>query len=254
MWLLPAGLWTWEAAHSPGTVSWTKPPPWAAPKRGGGPPPRKTAAARAMLTGTVQLTAPIRTLDGFTVRDSAGGAGIVALNAQGDVIKNNFITANVFGLQLGSDGSSQLLVQGNFFKDNNLAGSASGNGIYSDFALSNVKINANKFTGHHEGSISFFGSGANPQSDVTISDNTIDNDGAISLATINNVTISGNTIQNNSATLPADSPDAIWIGGGVSGVSIKNNVILNNAGSGVSFNNSADLTTTSGFTVSGNSI
>ena len=223
--------------------------------------------SQSVINGQVQLTAPNTTFDGFTVTNSSAGAGVVASNAQGDQIKNNFITDNVFGLSLASDGSSPLRVEHNHFKDNNLAGSASGNGIYTDFTVSNVLVNANKFSEHLSGSVSFYGSAVNPQSNVSITGNTIDHDGPIGLATVTGVTISGNTINRNGFDSldvldPAASGDAIWIGGGVGtggaaeNIEIQNNLITNNAGAGIKFtknSSSVDANPSANFKVFGNS-
>jgi parallel beta-helix repeat protein len=168
---------------------------------------RGRVAAESIINGQVTLTAANTNLDGFKIQNSTTGAGVVASNAQGDHIVNNIITNNVFGLSLASDGP--VLVKNNAFDTNTQPGSASGNGIYTDFTVSNVKGEANSFTGDTEGSVSFFGSVANPQSNVQIVDNTMTDDGPISLETINNVTITGNTINNSAA-------HAIWIAGGVS--------------------------------------
>src|SRR5678815_3544608 len=145
-------------------------------------------------------------------------------------------------------GSTQVLIKHNAFDTNTRPGSASGNGIYTDFTVSNVKVEANSFTGETEGSVSFFGSAANPQSNVQIVDNTMTDDGPISLETINNVTITGNTINNSTA-------HAIWIAGGVSNVTISNNFLENNGGAGVKFaSQNIDPTPASNVTITDNVI
>ena len=194
---------------------------------------RDTSAGESVINGQVRLERPNTTFDGFTVRGSDAGAGIVANNAAGDQILNNYITDNVFGLSLASDGASQILVQNNFFENNTRPGGASGNGIYTDFTVSNVRISANKFTGNPEGSVTFLGSVGNPQSNLEISDNFIvnplntRNNGPIGIGNITGVTIRRNTI--------SEAGDAIWIGGGVDGATIENNLIQNNDGAGVKF-------------------
>ncbi len=163
------------------------------------------------------------------------------------MIENNIIRDNVFGLSLASNGSSPVTVQGNLFDTNTRAGSASGNGIYTDFTVSNVVVDNNQSTGNTEGSVSFFGSVANPQSNVTITNNVMTNDGPISLETINDVTITGNDIANGTA-------HAIWVAGGVSDVTISNNFLDGNGGAGVKFTENIDATPASNFTITNNSI
>jgi filamentous hemagglutinin family protein len=210
---------------------------------------RNVLSGESIISGQVTLTAPNTTLDGFTVRDSAGGAGVVAMNAAGDQIINNYITANVFGMSLASDGSSQILVQNNFFDNNTLPGSASGNGIYTDFTVSRVTVNANKFTGNPEGSVTFLGTSSSTISQIDITDNVISGDGPIGIGNISVVNILRNSISGNSG-------HAIWVGGGATTVSIRENLVQNNAGAGLKFakpSSSGIAAVSSGFTVSGNS-
>jgi len=159
----------------------------------------------------------------------------VASNAAGDVISNNIITDNVFGMSIASDGSTQATISGNLFDTNTRAGSASGNGIYTDFTVSNVKVDGNHFTGNTEGSVSFFGSSANPQSNVTIVNNVMVDDGPISLQQISGVTIDHNEIP----TAEAWDLDRGW----VSSVTITNNLLNDNGGAGIKFANSDGLLT-----------
>ncbi|HMJ66250.1 MAG TPA: right-handed parallel beta-helix repeat-containing protein, partial [Candidatus Binatia bacterium] len=209
---------------------------------------RNTSSGESIIEGQVTLSAPNTTLDGFTVKDSTGGAGIVANNAAGDRIINNYITANVFGLSLASDGASQILVQHNFFDSNTRAGSASGNGIYTDFTVSKVLVDANRFQGQPEGSVTFLGTATSTISDIDIRNNTISGDGPISIGNIANVTVTRNSISGNSG-------HAIWVGGGATTVSITENLVQNNAGAGLKFarpGSSGIAAGSSGFTVTGN--
>jgi filamentous hemagglutinin family protein len=189
---------------------------------------RDTLSGETIISGQMRLEAPQITFDGFTVRDSAAGAGIVANNAAGNRIINNYITANVFGLWLASDGLSPVLVRNNFFQDNTWPGSASGNGIYSDATVSQVQINANKFAGHPEGSVTFLGTPQSAIFDVEIADNVMEADGPISIANISDVAIVGNSVS-------ANSGHAIWVGGGATDVVITRNLLHDNGGAGLKF-------------------
>jgi filamentous hemagglutinin family protein len=210
---------------------------------------RNTASGESVISGQVRLEAPNITLDGFTVRDSAAGAGIVANNAAGDQIINNYITANVFGLSLASDGSSDILVRNNFFEDNTLPGGASGNGIYTDFTVSRVRVRDNRFEGHPEGSVTFLGTAASTISDIDIIGNLITGDGPISIGNVSGVRITGNSVT-------ANSGHAIWVGGGAANVSIIQNLLHDNGGAGLKFarpGSSGIAAVSSGFTVRENS-
>jgi filamentous hemagglutinin family protein len=210
---------------------------------------RNTTSGESVISGQVRLEAPNITLDGFTVRDSAAGAGIVANNAAGDQIINNYITANVFGLSLASDGSSDILVRNNFFEDNMLPGGASGNGIYTDFTVSRVRVRDNRFEGHPEGSVTFLGTAASTISDIDIIGNLITGDGPISIGNISGVRITGNSVS-------ANDGHAIWVGGGAVNVSITQNLLHDNGGAGLKFSrpsSSGIAAVSSGFTVRENS-
>jgi mucin-19 len=200
----------------------------------------------SVIRGQVRLEAPGIALNGFTVRGYAGGAGIVANNASGDVIINNYITDNVFGLSLASGNGAVIRVENNLFENNTRPGSASGNGLYTDFAVFNVWVSGNRFVGHPEGSVTFLG----PSSSIQISGNTIVGDGPISLGNVSGVSfITRNSISGNSG-------HAIWIGGGVTGLSITENRLHDNGGAGVKFarpGSSGIAAVSSGFTVRENS-
>lgn len=168
--------------------------------------------------GSFSLEANNVILNGFTVSGSISNAGIkTSPTYSGYQILNNIIEGNVFGLYLHSEGTTQTIVSQNLFNNNNIAGSASGNGIYSDQGLDNVSISDNKFTGAHaNASIALVNT---TSSDVTISDNEMVNDGTIYL-----INLSGtNTISGNNVT--GSTSHGIQLDGSNDNVTISNNTI-----------------------------
>ncbi|MBI1765798.1 MAG: hypothetical protein HYR56_30710 [Acidobacteria bacterium] len=184
--------------------------------------------------GAVQLNADGVTLDGFTIQGTTGGANagvICAASTSGQRVLNNIIQNNVIGLYLNSNVAGNALVQGNRFRNNNNAGSASGNGIYSDGELHNTTLRQNCFTGHPTASIQITGVTArNPDkfSGLTITDNSAAGERFLELVFAKNVTISNNRATDAPALTGSGSPGvAISIGGGNVGVTLEGNAITN---------------------------
>jgi parallel beta-helix repeat protein len=172
------------------------------------------------------VTADGVVINGFTVQDGAT-LGIYLLGASsGYQILNNIIQNNTFGLYLNSSGAQQTIVRNNAFRTNNLPGSASGDGIYSDQSA-RVLVDANSFTGHAADSMIFLGT----QSNITVSGNqlTSDNKSMVFLST-NGLVITRNTI-----TTPLD--EAIELDGGNNNVLINCNTIVGSPFNGISVEN-----------------
>src|SRR4051812_28811195 len=116
-------------------------------------------------------------LSGFTIQGGTGAAGVTTSAAHGGyAIVNNIIQNNTIGLYLNSSATGdESIVAQNAFKTNNVAGSASGNAIYSDQGLHNASITRNSFTGNLNSAITLAG---NPgtQTDISISRNTSKDD------------------------------------------------------------------------------
>ncbi len=190
------------------------------------------------------------TINGFRIQDAVNDAGITLVGGtSGNQVLNNIVTTNTIGIYL--NGSSQL-VQNNSIFNNNLPGSGSGNGIYSDQGLINSTVNANCFPGtpatfHANASIIILGSssggacfpGSQPISNVALTNNTLTNDNLFYLIGGSNYTITGNT-NTGSAT------HAVQIDGGVSGATISNNNFSNGAFSAIRVSNNSGCSTNSG--------
>jgi parallel beta-helix repeat protein len=124
------------------------------------------------------------TIDGFKVEPDPtlvlhDGLAIFASRFfSGYDIRHNVVKNNTFGIYVNSDGTALTYVRGNCSLNNNLAGAASGNGVYSDQGLSNAQITNNFFTGDQNGAI-IIDTFLTAPHDITIIHNESVNDGAI---------------------------------------------------------------------------
>lgn len=132
----------------------------------GAPDPTKDAIVvyNAALNGGnpsegFDVEAPGVTIQGFTVQPDPtlvthDGVGIFTSRfAAGYDIRHNVVQSNSIGIYVNSDGSAPTYVRENCARNNNLAGAAGGNGIYSDQGLSNATITNNYLTGDESNSI-----------------------------------------------------------------------------------------------------
>lgn len=108
-------------------------------------------------------------------------------------IQNNVIQKNLMGVYLNGDRDS---VTSNCIRDNNVAGSAAGSGIYSDQGLTNSTIEKNNFSAHLNVAVNVIGSSAFPVSNVRITKNNAINDSTIMVIGVNHVDITRNVSRN----------------------------------------------------------
>ena len=147
-------------------------------------------------------------IDGFTVQDSIvsafTGYGIwLNPNISGTDILNNIIQNNIVGVGLANVGA-QATIRHNLIRNNNVPGSSTGSGIYTDeFAggsiVRNVLIDENAFVGHGDGgaaiNISNTAFGTGGVFDLTVTDNTFtSNNRAFVLFNTHDSTFDGNTV------------------------------------------------------------
>jgi parallel beta-helix repeat protein len=124
------------------------------------------------------------TIDGFKIEPDPtlvlhDGVAIFATRFfSGYDIRHNVVKNNTFGIYVNSDGSALTYVRENCSLNNNLAGAASGNGVYSDQGLSNAQITNNFFTGDQNGAI-IIDTFLTAPHDIAITHNESVNDGAI---------------------------------------------------------------------------
>lgn len=167
-------------------------------------------------------------LKGFIIQDSnddgVSPVGVITTrDTSGSVIARNVIQSNTFGIYLNSNGEETTVVEDNLIRDNNQAGSASGNGIYSDQGLSNAEIEGNRFTGHVNASIILVGGGPlgedTVQSDIEIQRNVFIDDASIILTNTTDSEISFNVMEGSNGS-------GVFLGGGVSDLVIRKNVLV----------------------------
>ncbi|MEX0989273.1 MAG: right-handed parallel beta-helix repeat-containing protein [Actinomycetota bacterium] len=175
-------------------------------------------------------------LDGFTVRNATDNAGIsTSPLSDGYHVQNNIVTENTFGLYLHSAGDRKTIVRFNRFTDNNEAGSASGNGIYSDQGAQGILVRVNAFSDHLNGAVLFAFSGPSDNSDVIIENNRSTNDANfVNLFEASDFSILGNRTVDNLNADDGSQGSAIRVGGQSDGVLIEDNRLQNPAFSGVS--------------------
>jgi parallel beta-helix repeat protein len=167
---------------------------------------------------------------GFQIGEFGGVAdpdGSVGINTSklfsGYKIQNNIIEENVFGIYLNTaTGNNAKLteVSGNIIRNNNEAGAASGNGIYSDQGARNVRITANSFTGHDNEDIIFVSPTPGIQKNLTIQHNILKDSSGIFFINVTDSTIAQNAITRSFA-------NAIELAGGNHRVVIRQNALLN---------------------------
>jgi len=166
---------------------------------------------------------------GFTVDAATNDAGItLSRSFSGYDIENNVLKNNTFGLYLNSSGAFQTIIRHNAFVSNNAAGSASGNGIYSDQGVTNARIEGNYFTGQDNAAMIFVGNGttAQAQNHLLIRGNALIDDAPIIL-----VNTTASKITHNLSLRSSGS--GIFFGGGVSGVEVSHNTLRDGAFTGI---------------------
>jgi hypothetical protein len=186
----------------------------------------------------VSLAANDLTLDGFQVSLAVGNSGVyTSALSSGYSVVNNIIDHSMFGLYLNTGASTSNLVRHNRFTENNQAGPAGGNGIYSDQGLQNVSIEQNKFTGHQNAGI-LIAYAAQPTDDISIDGNKSKND--TSFANVfsgTNLEITDNTTTDTDNSDDATQGSAIRLEG-VDGVLVQGNTIKNAPYSGIAVRDS----------------
>lgn len=182
------------------------------------------------ITGTVTISAPDVTLDGFTVATGGSGYGVNLTGSYADyTIENNVIRDNGYGILLnGSDTSAASVISDNALIDNNLA--TEGHGISAQSQTSNLTIQGNYFEGNwnsggNSESINFYGipGGGVYHSGITVEDNEA-YDTSFVFGSLDGLTVTGNTLE------MADIYDstALFIAGDVQTATITGNTLLGN--------------------------
>ncbi|MGI8982308.1 MAG: Calx-beta domain-containing protein [Pirellulaceae bacterium] len=201
------------------------------------------------------------TVEGATNTTNLGFGIVLGAGTAGSEVRNNVIQNNIVGLSLANNSASnQTVIERNLFRNNNQPGPLSGTGIYTDqfvggSTLTNVLIDDNTFIGNNGPAVNLASTLPGSQSNVTVSDNTITNNGnGVLFFNTTNSTITRNTITGSVGSQVGvfDGSSGITItenfiengqargiriadfgGGPNSNITITNNSIENNAGNGL---------------------
>jgi parallel beta-helix repeat protein len=174
------------------------------------------------------VTARQVTIAGFTVQGASGanGAGVyVPASGSGVDVAGNLLQRNTMGVYLTNDGSLAARIEGNCVRDDDVAGPAAGNGVYSDAGLEHATISGNVFSGHANAAVILVGK-AGTQTGVAVTGNTASRDASFVFANLTDSHVDGNASVGSSGA-------GIFFGGGSSGVTVAGNVIQQCAFTGI---------------------
>jgi hypothetical protein len=216
-------------------------------------------AAGSNRTSAFHVTVAGVSVDGFTVQEandpSQFGAGIVlAPNIAGTKIRNNIIQNNVAGLIVSNDTvSNPLIIEQNYFKNNNLAGPLSGTAIYTDqfqagTRFTSALINNNTFDVNNNVGVFLGSTMTGSQSNVAISNNVFSHCG--------NGILLFNTVASfvTDNTITGSNGSQMVLGGGVTNLDVSENVIDSGATRGIRVGDFGGGSTNSDITISCNVI
>jgi nitrous oxidase accessory protein NosD len=194
------------------------------------------------------------TLNGFLVEDNSNNAGIQTSPAfSGYQILNNIVRDNVFGIYLHGDGAATTLVRRNLLDGNNRAGSAQGNGIYSDQGALGITVQANSFRNHINAGILFATAGTQQESIIIQNNRSLNDNTFVALFNVQNAQVVANrTNDDNDAD---DFGSTIFVGGEADGILIQRNVLVNPGFSGIAIRDTLQIFTgASNVNVVGNTV
>ncbi|WP_190198111.1 right-handed parallel beta-helix repeat-containing protein [Streptomyces djakartensis] len=169
----------------------------------------------------------------FTVQNNTLGPGVfTGASFSGHGVQQNLVQNNVLGVYFNSDGATDSTVTRNCIRQNNQAGAASGNGIYSDLGLSDADIVQNAFFDNDSSALVLTGGAPGAVDAVDIDTNTSQQDGSL-LAVFNSTDtrVRGNTVRNGTGS-------AIFVGNDNTALQILSNNIT---GSGRGVRTSIDF-------------
>jgi hypothetical protein len=183
---------------------------------------RNVPANEAVVTGSgtgVNVTTAFNittnnvTIDGFTAQGQTSSADlgaeiVIGANTAAITIQNNVIQNAGAGIVLGSDATT---IRQNLIRDNNSPGPFSGNGIYTDQFVaggpqSGITIEDNTISGHLGGAIEVLSTLEASQSDFTITENLLTQNGnGFVFGNLSGSSFTRNTVSNSSASAVAIS-------------------------------------------------
>ena len=210
-------------------------------------------------TTAFNVTADGVTIDGFTIQDTNNpnlfGSGIVlGAGTSGARIRDNIIQNNIIGLSLANKiPSKPAVIERNLFANNNQPGPLSGTAIYSDQfnaggSLTSVLIDNNSFNQNANAGVILGSTSAGSQSNIAISNNIMAGNGnAILLFNLSNAFVTANI-------MTASAGSQLVVGGGVNGLDISENFILDGTTRGIRIGDFGGGSTNSNVTVGSNFI
>jgi hypothetical protein len=187
----------------------------------------------------VSLSGSGDVLDGFEVTAASNNPGVyTSPSADGYQVLNNILSNNTFGLYLNSASGTTTLVQHNRLVNNNLAGAAQGNGIYSDQGLQDASINQNKFANNTNAGVLIAYVASSTVDSVVIGGNGSTDDASFAnIFSGTNLRITNNHTNDTDNGDDANQGSAIRLEG-VDGVVVQKNKINNAAFSGIAVRDS----------------
>ena len=118
---------------------------------------------------------------------------------------------NVFGIYLHGDGAATTLARRNLLDGNNRAGSAQGNGIYSDQGALGTTVRANSFRNHINAGILFATAGTQQESIIIQNNCSLNDNRFVALFNVQNAQVVAN--QTNDDIDGDDFGSTIFVGG-----------------------------------------
>ena len=193
------------------------------------------------------------TLNGFFIEGNSNNAGIqTSPSFSGYQILNNIVKDNVFGIYLHGSGAATTLVRRNLLDGNNRAGSAQGNGIYSDQGALGITVLANSFRNHINAGVLFATAGTQQESIIIQNNRSLNDNTFVALFNVQNAQVVANQTNDTDAN---DFGSTIFVGGEADGILIQRNVLVNPGFSGIAIRDTLQIFTgASNVNVVGNTV
>jgi parallel beta-helix repeat protein len=193
------------------------------------------------------------TLNGFFIEGNSNNAGIqTSPSFSGYQILNNIVKDNVFGIYLHGSGAATTLVRRNLLDGNNRAGSAQGNGIYSDQGALGITVLANSFRNHINAGVLFATAGTQQESIIIQNNRSLNDNTFVALFNVQNAQVVANQTNDTDAN---DFGSTIFVGGEADGILIQRNVLVNSGFSGIAIRDTLQIFTgASNVNVVGNTV
>lgn len=160
------------------------------------------------VTATVRLGADGVRFSRFVVLGNTSGSGILTNSAHsGYQVRQNRVQNNVLGVYFNSSGSSLSDVEQNCIRENNAAGAATGNGVYSDQGLKNAEVEENSLFNQDTSGITLTGAVADVDNVTVRENNSREDDSLVALFETSNVDVIQNVARANTGSAIFIGPD-----------------------------------------------